>query len=163
MGNLPVDARDLMVMSENLHFMMGEFQADIPADRSYSPRHMWLQAQNDIVFRVGLTAYSVRLLQDVYFLEWSIDPGTVVEDRQEIGEVESSKAVSGLFVPCAGEVLRFNEAVLNDPSSINVDNYGSGWLFEMNVDGPMLTAEEYIQILEEGWEKTQRTIKGQMN
>jgi glycine cleavage system H protein len=150
-------------MSDDLHFMMGEFRADIPSDRSYSPRHMWLQPLEHGLFRVGLTAYSVRLLQDVYFLEWSIDPGTVVEDRQEIGEVESSKAVSGLFVPCAGEVTDFNEAVLNDPSAIDADNYGTGWLFDMRVDGTMLSAAEYIQVLEQGWEKTQRTIKGQMN
>jgi len=124
---------------------------------------MWLQPLQDSVFRVGLTAYSVRLLQDVYFLEWSIDPGTTVVDRQEIGEVESSKAVSGLFVPCAGEIISFNEGVLNDPSAINVDNYGTGWLFDMRVEGTMLAADEYVEVLAEGWEKTQRTIKGQMN
>jgi len=152
-----------MLMSDNLHFMMGEYRAEIPSDRSYSARHMWLQLRERDVYRVGLTAYSVRLLQDVYFLEWSIDAGTDVDDRQEIGEVESSKAVSGLFVPCAGHVVCFNEAVLNDPSAINVDNYGAGWLFEMRVDGAVLTPEEYIQLLEDGWEKTQRTIKGQMN
>jgi glycine cleavage system H protein len=150
-------------MSDDLHFMMGQFRADIPADRSYSPRHMWLQPQQDGVSRVGLTAYSVRLLQDVYFLEWLVDPGSIVAERQEIGEVESSKAVSGLFVPCAGEVVRFNESVLNDPSAINVDNYGTGWLFDMRADDSLLSAQEYIQVLEDGWEKTQRTIKGQMN
>lgn len=150
-------------MAEDLHFMMGEFRAEVPADRGYSPRHLWLQSTEDDVFKVGLTAYSVRLLQDVYFLEWSISPGTAVADRQEIGEIESSKAVSALFAPFPGRVIDFNEDVLNDPSAINADNYGAGWLFEMETQNPLLTPQEYVDVLAEGWEKTQRTIKGQMN
>ena len=150
-------------MSDTLHFMMGQFKAEIPNDRLYSPRHMWLQQQEAKRYRVGFTSYSVRLLQDVYFLEWSIDPDTVVEDRQDVGEIESSKAVSTMFTPCAGRILCFNEALLNDPSGINADNYGDGWLFEMELDAQLLSAEEYIKVLEDGWDETQRTIKGQMN
>ncbi len=149
-------------MSEPLHFMMGQYKAVIPIDRMYSKRHMWLQQDGD-VWVVGFTAYSVRLLQDVYFLDWTIDPNTPVEDRQEIGEIESSKAVSSMFTPCAGTILDLNEAVLNDPSGINTDNYGSGWLYRMKTESPLLTPEEYIRVLDDGWEDTQRTIKGQMN
>ncbi len=150
-------------MADDLHFMMGQFRADIPGDRSYSARHLWLQPVGEDVYRAGLTAWSVRLLQDVYFLEWSIDPGTTVTDRQEIGEIESSKAVSSLFAPCNGQIIDFNNVVLNDPSAINTDNYGTGWLFDMHVTGPLLTPAEYVQLLDEGWEKTQQTIKGQLN
>lgn len=150
-------------MTEPLHFMMGQYRADIPADRLYSPRHMWLQEEKGGVYRVGFTAYSVRLLQDVYFLDWSIDAGTPVRDRQEIGEVESSKAVSAMFTPCAGTIVEFNEQLLNDPSGINADNYGEGWLFRMLTDAELLSPEDYVQVLADGWEKTQRTIKGQMN
>lgn len=124
---------------------------------------MWLQAEQGGVYRVGFTAYSVRLLQDVYFLDWTIDAGTPVQNRQEIGEIESSKAVSAMFAPCAGTIVEFNEALLNDPSGINADNYGKGWLFRMLTDAELLSAEQYIEVLEDGWEKTQRTIKGQMN
>jgi glycine cleavage system H protein len=143
--------------------MMGQYRADIPSDRLYSPRHMWLQQSDDGVFKVGFTAYSVRLLQDVYFLEWSIDPDTTVRDRQEIGEVESSKAVSSIYSPCPGLITAFNELILNDPSAINADCYGDGWLFEISTDADLLQPADYIQVLEDGWEKTQRTIKGQMN
>lgn len=150
-------------MADDLYFMMGQFRADIPVDRLYSARHLWLQPQHDDVYRVGLTAWSVRLLQDVYFLEWSIDPGTAVQDRQEIGEIESSKAVSALYAPADGRVIEFNEAVLSDPSAINADNYGDGWLFDFQTDSPLLSPQQYVQLLDEGWEKTQRTIKGQLN
>jgi len=150
-------------MTEPLYFMMGQFKAVVPADRLYSRRHMWLLAVGEGKFRVGFTSYSVRLLQDVYFLEWTIDEDTVVKDKQEIGEVESSKAVSALYAPSAGVVTAFNETLLNDPSGINADNYGSGWLFDMRADTELLTPEEYVRVLEVGWDETQRTIKGQMN
>jgi glycine cleavage system H protein len=149
-------------MSDDVVFMMGKHPAPVPGDRLYADNHHWLLRQGP-VYRVGFTAYSVRLLQDVYFLSWSIDADTRVSRRQEIGEIESSKAVSALFAPCDGRVTAFNESLLNDPSAINADNYGAGWLYEIESDMPLLTPEEYLRLLESGWEATQRMIKGQMN
>jgi glycine cleavage system H protein len=105
----------------------------------------------------------VRLLQDVYFLNWNIDPGTTLVRKQEIGEIESSKAVSTLYAPCAGQLVRFNERVAADPTPINTDNYDTGWLYELRTDAPLLSPAQYLAVLEAGWEQTQRLIKGQMN
>ena len=69
-----------------------------------------------------------------------------------------------MFAPIAGQLFRFNDALLSDPSYINVDKYGAGWLFEMDGDGSdLLTPEQYLQHLDGVWEVTQRTIKGQLN
>ena len=149
-------------MSDDLVFLMGKYEARIPTDRRYSRNHLWLQPSND-GFRVGFTAYSVRLLQDVYFLDWTIDPDTEVAERQEIGQIESSKALSSLYAPFAGRVLEFNEELLNDPSAINTDNYGSGWLFRLQTSAEPLSPAEYVALLDAGWEDTQRMLKGQMN
>jgi len=149
-------------MSDRLTFMMGKFEATFPIDRQYSDNHLWLQKHGD-VFRVGLTAYSVRLLQDVYFLDWTVDAGVQVRRKQEIGEVESSKALSSLYAPVDGVLVGFNEDLLDDPSAINTDNYGNGWLFSMQTESPLLTAQQYLDELGAGWEKAQRTIKGQVN
>ena len=73
-------------------------------------------------------------LQDVYFLDWSVDAGTQLAEKQEIGSIESKKAESSLYAPIAGRLVRFNEELLSDPSAINVDKYGGGWLFE--IEGP---------------------------
>src|SRR5262245_65842619 len=105
-------------MAEDLEFMMGKYAARVPGDRLFASNHLWLKPSRDR-YRVGFTAYSVRLLQDVYFLNWSIDPDTPVRFKQEIGEVESSKAVSSLYAPFDGRVGAFNEKLLNDPSMIN--------------------------------------------
>ena len=116
------------------------------------------------VIRFGFTAYAVRLLQDVYFLDWSIDAGSPVKEKQQIGSIESKKAESDLFSPLAGTVTQFNQELLSDPSAINVDKYGNGWLFEMEAQGTgLLSAEQYMEHLASVWEVTQRTIKGQMN
>ena len=150
-------------MSGSLTFMMGNFAAEFPIDRRYAKNHMWGQTAGSVI-RFGFTAYAVRLLQDVYFLDWSIDRGTQLSERQEIGSIESKKAESSLYAPIAGRLVRFNEELLSDPSGINLDKYAAGWLFE--IDGPgdtLLDPPGYIEHLEAVWEVTQRTIKGQMN
>ena len=150
-------------MSEPLVFMMGEFEAHFPTDRRYARNHMWAAPRDD-QFRFGFTAYAVRLLQDVYFLEWEVSQGDAIRERQEIGAIESKKAESSLYSPMAGRVRAINPDLLNDPSAINVDKYGRGWLFEMSGEGTdLMSAEAYLEHLEDVWEVTQRTIKGQLN
>ncbi|MGC1273194.1 MAG: glycine cleavage system protein H [Planctomycetaceae bacterium] len=152
-------------MSDPLTFHMGKYEARIPTDRRYVENHLWLQEIDGRpgAYRVGFTAYSIRLLQDVYFLDWSIDAETPVAKKQKIGEIESSKALSDLYVPAAGTVLAFNDAVLSDPSAINVDGYGDGWLYEFATDAALLDAAAYVKHLDAGWEKDQRYLKGQVN
>jgi glycine cleavage system H protein len=149
-------------MPSELIFMMGKYEARFPTDRRYSDNHLWLLPDGD-AGRVGFTAYSVRLLQDVYFLDWSIDPDTRVQRSREIGQIESSKAVSSLHAPADGTVLQFNEDLLSDPSAINVDGYGGGWLYQFRTDATLMTADEYVAHLAAVWEDTQRMIKGQLN
>ena len=116
------------------------------------------------MFRFGFTAYAVRLLQDVYFLDWCVDPDVDLANRQQIGEIESKKAESELYAPTSGRLVRFNNALLEDPSAINVDKYDAGWLFEMDVSGNgLMSPEQYVEHLGAVWEVTQRTIKGQLN
>ena len=151
-------------MTGDLVFMMGQYQALFPKDRLYCRNHMWAQWRAGSSFRFGFAAYAVRLLQDVYFLEWHVDEGVALREKQLIGAIESKKAESDLFAPIAGELSEFNANLLRDPSAINVDKYGEGWLFEMAGEGSvLLSPEEYIQHLEAVWEVTQRTIKGQLN
>jgi len=149
-------------MAGDLEFMMGKYAARIPGDRCYATNHMWLKTAGNR-YRVGFTAYSVRLLQDVYFLNWSIDADSQVRAKQEIGEVESSKAVSSLYAPYDGRVTSFNEKLLNDPSMINTDGYESGWLYEFETSAELLSPAAYVDLVAAGWEKTQQVIKGQMN
>jgi len=166
-------------MSE-LTFMMGEFEALLPTDRFYCANHMWAQVVSEssgspALVWFGFTAYAVRLLQDVYFLDWEFDAPVQLSVGQEFGSIESKKAESSLYSPVAGKLVRFNETLMEDPSAINTDKHGDGWLFEMEVpelvlpsdseqgSSGLLSPEAYVTLLDEVWVKTQRTIKGQLN
>jgi glycine cleavage system H protein len=150
-------------MSEPLRFMMGKFEAEIPGDRLYAKNHMWAMKTGD-AYRFGFSAYAVRLLQDVYFLDWEIAPGAEVRAKQEIGSIESSKAESSLYAPIPGRLSKINERLLTDPSTINVDKYGDGWLLEIHGDAAeLLSPAAYLQHLESAWQVAQRTLKGQFN
>jgi len=150
-------------MPESLTFLMGKHPAPLPGELRYCKNHMWCREDSNGVHQFGFTAYAVRLMQDVYFLEWRIEPGLITL-KQEIGYIETQKATSGLYAPLGGRILRFNAELLEDPSTINVDSYGRGWLFEMTADlTETLDATEYFKHLETGWEATQRILKAQVN
>ncbi len=156
-------------MSAELVFKMGEYSATFPTDRMYAKNHMWAQRQSVDRIRFGLSGYAVRLLQDVYFLDLVVEPGMVLAARQEIGSIESKKAESSLYSPIAGTVVALNDSLLQDPTGINLDKYGVGWMFELKTDAksdvplPLLEPPQYMEHLTTAWEVAQRTIKGQAN
>ena len=150
-------------MADDMTFMMGKFPAPLPGGLRYARNHMWCRDDGGVL-RFGFTSYAVRLMQDVYFLDWCVDSGAAVALKQQIGNIETSKAVSDLFAPIAGTIVRFNAELLKDPSGINVDNYGTGWLFEMTGGtADLMDVAGYDQFLDAGWENTQRILKGQIN
>jgi glycine cleavage system H protein len=149
-------------MADDLTFHMGKFPAVLPGALNYARNHMWCR-HADGRLRFGFTSYAVRLMQDVYFLDWIVSAGDRVELLQQIGHIETSKAVSDLFAPASGVVSQFNTELLNDPSAINVDGYGAGWLFEMEATGPLMSVNEYHDFLAANWDKTQQMIKGKIN
>ncbi len=150
-------------MSEELVFLMGQFEARFPTDRKYAKNHMWALSHGG-GYRFGFSAYAVRLLQDVYFLDWDHDPPTRLKEQERIGCVESEKAESDLYAPISGVLTKINQPLLADPSMINVDTYGEGWLLAFEGSGDnLLTPEQYLVHLASSWEVAQRTIKGQFN
>jgi glycine cleavage system H protein len=150
-------------------FMMGEFKAVFPSGLKYTTNHMWatpVAANGDAqsAWRFGLTSYAVRLLQDVYFLDWIVDPDSNITRRQHLGSIESKKAESDLYSPTAGLLVAYNQQVLSDPSVINVDIYSDGWLLEIAPfsDVDLMDVDAYLKHLDQAWVVAQRTIKGQV-
>ena len=79
---------------------------------------MWGKAEEDHVL-FGFTAYAVRLLQDVYFLDWEFEAPVALALKQEMGNIESKKAESALYSPIAGELTAFNQEVISEKSRIS--------------------------------------------
>jgi len=106
---------------------------EIPSDLLYSEEHEYLRsAGEDGVYYVGVTDYAQGELGDVVFVELP-GPGDAFARMDVFGTVEAVKAVSDLFMPVGGEVVEINEALDSDPSLVNSDPYGDGWMIKIRV------------------------------
>lgn len=81
----------------------------------------------DGTVRVGVTDYAQKMLREVVFVELP-GVGSEVKQMEPFGSIESVKSVSDLYSPLSGKVKEVNEKVINDPSIVNKDPYGEGWL-----------------------------------
>ena len=148
-------------MAKPLVFMMGRSPAFLPADRRYARNHMWAEAEEG-GYRFGLSSYAVKLLGDVYHVQWSVAPGTEVGEGDRLGYIEASKATSDLYAPTGGRMVEFNSGVLATPELLNTNLYDAGWLFRMAAGSEsLLSAEDYLAHLETCWPLAQRLLKGQ--
>lgn len=120
----------------------------LPENFSYSAEHEWINASGDNIVgttvRVGITAVAADALGEVVFADLP-EVGDTVTAGEVCGEVESTKSVSDLYCPVSGEVTAVNEDVDDNPSLLNSDPYGEGWLFEVSVTevGEIMDAAAY--------------------
>ena len=120
-----------------------------PQELSYTKEHEWVAGLDDgLTVTVGVTAYAAEQLGDVVYVQVP-EMGDAVTAGDAVGEVESTKSVSDIYTPVSGEVVETNQAVVDDPSLINSDPYGEGWLFRVRIEGDpedLLSAEEYTAL-----------------
>lgn len=102
-----------------------------PADRQYSSSHEWHKLEGDTL-TLGITRFAVDALTDVTYVELK-KKGTKLKAGDTIGEVESVKTTSDVYSAAAGEIIEANAALSDDPSLINSDPYGKGWLVKIKV------------------------------
>ncbi|GAA1184399.1 glycine cleavage system protein GcvH [Ornithinimicrobium humiphilum] len=103
-----------------------------PEDLRYTTDHEWVRDQGDGVVRVGITAYAQDALGDVVYVSLPA-VGDTVAVGDSVGEVESTKSVSDIYAPVAGEITAVNEALDATPELINSDSYGEGWMYEVKL------------------------------
>jgi glycine cleavage system H protein len=142
--------------------MMGKSPAILPTDRQYAKNHMWAKGIDE-GYRFGFSAYAVRLFGDLRNLDWSVAAETPLDQGQQVGFVEGSKATSDLYAPASGTLLEINAEVLADPTLINSNLYDKAWLFSIATpQTAFLSPEEYLAHLESCWPLAQRLLKGQV-
>jgi len=107
-------------------------ELEYPEDLRYTAEHEWVRLSGDTV-RIGITAFAQEALGDVVYVSLPA-VGDTVAAGDSCGEVESTKSVSDLYSPLAGEVTGVNEALDNSPELVNSDPYGEGWMYEMRVE-----------------------------
>jgi glycine cleavage system H protein len=115
-----------------------------PAELKYTKEHEWVELSGDGPARIGITAYAADALGDIVYVQLP-EVGSSVTAGETCGELESTKSVSDLFSPVTGEVVAINDAVDADPSVVNSDPYGAGWLFSVKVtdQGELISSDEY--------------------
>lgn len=110
--------------------------ANIPADLLYTPEHEYVRRTADAaVVEIGITDYAQGELGDIVFVDLP-KRGASFSRMAVFGTVEAVKAVSELFCPLAGEIVEANGALEGDPSLINRDPYGAGWMVRLKLAAP---------------------------
>jgi glycine cleavage system H protein len=105
-----------------------------PQQYRYSKDHEWILVEGE-VGRVGITDYAQKQLGDVVFLELP-EAGRTLAAGEQFGTVESVKAVSELYSPVAGEVVKVNAELVGKPETINKDPHGAAWMIEVRISDP---------------------------
>ena len=114
----------------------------------YTAEHEWVALDGDIA-TVGITDYAADKLGDVVFVELPA-AGSGVTAATVVGEIESTKSVGELYAPLTGEVVEVNDAVVDDPSLVNSDPFGEGWLVKLRVEASdvaeLLDRDAYVAL-----------------
>lgn len=103
-----------------------------PEDLKYTDEHEWVKTPGESAgsVRIGITDYAQDQLGDIVYVQLP-DVGSTVAAGDSVGELESTKSVSEVYSPLAGEIVAVNDALSDTPELVNSDAYGDGWLFEM--------------------------------
>jgi glycine cleavage system H protein len=117
----------------------------------YTEEHEWLDLAGDVA-TVGITKHAAELLGDVVFVQLP-ELGAKFAKGDGAAVVESVKAASDVYAPLAGEVVEVNQAVVDDPASVNADPEGKGWFFKLRLDDVkamdgLMDEAAYRQLLE---------------
>jgi len=124
--------------------------SEIPGDLHYTEEHEYVKPGDDPdIVIVGITDYAQGELGDVVYVDLP-EVGAKYGRMDVFGTIEAVKAVSELFCPLPGEVTEINEALEGDPSLVNKDPYGEGWMIKLRIRGrsdldALLSATDYAQ------------------
>ncbi|HXO29618.1 MAG TPA: glycine cleavage system protein GcvH [Thermoanaerobaculia bacterium] len=124
-----------------------------PSGYLYSREHEWVRVKDDVCV-LGITEFAQQELGEVVFVELP-EVGQVFNAQDELGTIESVKAVAEVYSPVAGEVVEINDAVVDDPEMLNDDPHGEGWLVKIRFSSAddlkaLMNAEAYEEYTKSG-------------
>jgi glycine cleavage system H protein len=106
---------------------------NVPKDLLYTESHEYLSKPDaDDIVSIGITDYAAHELGDVVYVDLP-QVGAKFGKMESFGTIEAVKAVSEIYCPVGGEVLEVNDAIEGDPSVVNKDPYGAGWMIKLRV------------------------------
>ena len=123
-----------------------------PEEYRYSKDHEWVRVENGEAV-LGITDFAQNELGDVVFVELP-EVGEVYDAEDEIGTIESVKAVAEIYTPVSGEILALNDRIEESPELLNQDPHGAGWLLRIRMSNAaeaerLMGVEEYAAQVEQ--------------
>jgi glycine cleavage system H protein len=124
-----------------------------PSENLYTREHEWVRVEDDVCV-LGITEFAQHELGEVVFVELP-EVGQVFDSGDELGTIESVKAVAEIYTPVAGEVIEVNESVSDDPELLNEDPHGEGWLIKIRFSSAsdlkdLMKADQYEEYVKSG-------------
>jgi glycine cleavage system H protein len=119
---------------------------DYPNDLRYTNEHEWVRV-NGKTATVGITGYAVEQLGDITMIDLPKEGEKFAREAQ-LASVESVKAVSDIYAPVSGVVVKVNAPLGDSPEMLNEDCYDEGWIVELELSNPaevegLMTSAEY--------------------
>jgi len=124
----------------------------VPKELKYTEEHEWVKVEGDIAI-VGITDFAQNELSDIVYVELP-EVGKNIKKGDVIATVEAVKTVADVYSPVSGEIIEVNEKLKDEPSIINNDPYGEGWIAKVKMENPeeisaLLDHEAYTKLIEE--------------
>ena len=104
-------------------------ELNLPDDVKYNEEHEWARLEGENL-KIGITDYAQDQLGEIVFVEMP-EVGDTFEKKEELGSLESVKAVSEIYMPVGGEIVSINVELGDTPELVNEDPYGQGWIIEV--------------------------------
>ena len=122
-----------------------------PPDLKYLDSHQWIRVEREIG-TVGITSFGQEKMGEVVYVELP-EKGKKVKQKEYFSIIESAKAAFDVPSPVSGEIIEINEKLEDDPSLVNRDPYGEGWLVKIKLSDlseveSLLTSEQYQKLIE---------------
>ncbi|OZG49306.1 glycine cleavage system protein GcvH [Pseudoscardovia suis] len=127
---------------------MTQTQQQLPQDLLYSKGHAWVREEADGTVTLGITAYAADQLGKLVYIDMP-SIGDALEAGEESFDIESGKSISPFVSPVSGEVTQVNDMADEDPTIVNADPYGDGWLVKVTLDGGAPTADDGLMNADE--------------
>lgn len=123
-----------------------------PQELKYLDTHQWVKVEGD-VGKIGITSYGQKQLGEILLVELP-KIGVEITQKQTFATVESSKTAFEVPSPVSGKVTEVNSELEENPSLVNEDPYGDGWMIKVEISQPeeidtLLNAQEYERLTEE--------------
>ncbi len=106
----------------------------VPEDLYFHKEHMWVKVEGDVAI-VGMDDFSQKLAGEISYVDLPQEGDSVSKD-EAVGSFETGKWMGKFFAPVSGEIIEKNPNVEDDPSIINSDPYGKGWIFKIKMSNP---------------------------